>query len=183
MAQFTHTFSSKIIKRKNIRSCIEKITRTHIHVNTITQKRESHTQKKTDIKITRKTPSTHRDARTYTEEKLPGIDTNTHSIRRKRTHTKTTRSPNHAHRINHTPPALTSDPHAEAKEVEIALALHGIPTEIWVPALHKVAVALETTPGQVDGDLLQVMLSGWTGMKQSVGARVGVFYWNFRIVG
>ena len=55
--------------------------------------------------------------------------------------------------------ALTSDPDAEAQEVEVALSLHRVPAEVRVALGHQLAVGLQAAARQVDGDLLQVVLS------------------------
>lgn len=125
----------------------------HTHAQTLRQlhkKRESHTQSQ---------KNTVKHTETHTPTQNTGFITR-HTRTQYHKQSYQNRSHKRTHRLNRTPASPTSDPHAEAKEVEIALALHRIPTEIRVPALHQVAVALETAPGQVDGDLLQVVLSG-----------------------
>ena len=53
---------------------------------------------------------------------------------------------------------LTIDPDTEPEEIEESLSLHGIPADIRVSLSAEVGVGLDATPGQVDGDLLQVGL-------------------------
>ena len=66
---------------------------------------------------------------------------------------------------------LTIDPHTEPEEIEESLSLHGIPADIRVSLSAEVGVGLDATPGQVDGDLLQVGFSEGEGQLVIVHQR------------
>ena len=66
---------------------------------------------------------------------------------------------------------LTIDPDTEPEEIEESLSLHGIPADIRVSLSAEVGVGLDATPGQVDGDLLQVGFSEGQGQLVIVHQR------------